>query len=238
MLGQHSSKTPLGPSRTIRKARLDLTPRSVLEKDSEGWLPSLRKFRFNSPWESLPDSTMRQRCTVIQRPDRPRKLQVSTAAFKRRQRYVSVTLGAIRLLTRFLQGLGYGVYDGVTGIFTQPVRGAREEGVAGFFKGVGRGLGGSVFKPGAGECLSICASEENTDELSQQSSGSQATRSKAHGRSCRSISTPAYRVTSSQYDGLRVSRYGRTPALKSAPTSSKDGATKWHPKKPKQRPEG
>lgn len=71
-----------------------------------------------------------------------------------------MALGAIRLLTQFLQGLGYGVYDGVTGIFTQPVRGAREEGVAGFFKGVGRGLGGSVLKPGAGKCLLVDATNE------------------------------------------------------------------------------
>ncbi|KAH8805477.1 hypothetical protein F5884DRAFT_708908 [Xylogone sp. PMI_703] len=46
--------------------------------------------------------------------------------------------------------LGYSVYDGVTGIFTQPVNGARKEGVTGFFKGLGKGLGGAVLKPGAG----------------------------------------------------------------------------------------
>lgn len=35
-------------------------------------------------------------------------------------------------------------------MFTQPIRGLKEEGVSGFVKGIGRGMGGVVFKPGAG----------------------------------------------------------------------------------------
>lgn len=36
-------------------------------------------------------------------------------------------------------------------MFVQPVRGARKDGVAGLAKGLGRGLGGIVFKPVAGQ---------------------------------------------------------------------------------------
>ncbi|KAK5114000.1 hypothetical protein LTR62_003123 [Meristemomyces frigidus] len=44
---------------------------------------------------------------------------------------------------------GYGMFDGITGLVSQPLRGAQKEGVAGFVKGVGKGIGGIVLKPGA-----------------------------------------------------------------------------------------
>ncbi|KAL8888808.1 MAG: hypothetical protein Q9215_003835 [Flavoplaca cf. flavocitrina] len=44
---------------------------------------------------------------------------------------------------------GYGVYDGVTGLVTQPIKGAKQEGVAGFVKGFGKGIGGFLLKPSA-----------------------------------------------------------------------------------------
>ncbi|XP_054926779.1 intermembrane lipid transfer protein Vps13 isoform X4 [Dermacentor andersoni] len=53
----------------------------------------------------------------------------------------------------FAQGgrdLVMGVYEGMTGIFTKPMAGAREEGVSGFFKGVGKGLIGAVARPTGG----------------------------------------------------------------------------------------
>lgn len=40
----------------------------------------------------------------------------------------------------------YGIYDGVTGIVVQPYTGARDEGLIGFIKGVGKGAGGFVLK--------------------------------------------------------------------------------------------
>ncbi|KAG9238186.1 hypothetical protein BJ875DRAFT_480641 [Amylocarpus encephaloides] len=49
-------------------------------------------------------------------------------------------------------GFGHGLYDGLTGLVTQPYNGARKEGAVGFLKGVGKGLGGVVFKPSAGAC--------------------------------------------------------------------------------------
>ncbi|KAK6383613.1 hypothetical protein LTS17_002905 [Exophiala oligosperma] len=45
---------------------------------------------------------------------------------------------------------GYGFYDGITGLVTQPLAGAKKEGAAGFFKGAAKGIGGLVLKPGAG----------------------------------------------------------------------------------------
>lgn len=40
--------------------------------------------------------------------------------------------------------------DGVTGVVTKPVTGAREEGVEGFFKGLGKGAIGLLARPTAG----------------------------------------------------------------------------------------
>lgn len=40
--------------------------------------------------------------------------------------------------------------DGVTGVFTKPIDGAREEGVEGFFKGLGVGAVGLFARPTAG----------------------------------------------------------------------------------------
>jgi len=53
---------------------------------------------------------------------------------------------------------GFGFYDGLSGLVMQPIKGAKKEGAAGFFKGVGMGVGGLVLKPGAGTlcgCLSF-----------------------------------------------------------------------------------
>ena len=55
------------------------------------------------------------------------------------------------ILTRHFQELGLGVYDGFTGVVTQPIKGGREEGLPGVYKGIGKGLGGLFFKPLAGK---------------------------------------------------------------------------------------
>jgi hypothetical protein len=44
---------------------------------------------------------------------------------------------------------GQGIFEGVAGLVTQPVEGARREGAAGFLKGMGRGVAGLVVKPAA-----------------------------------------------------------------------------------------
>ncbi|KAK3394744.1 hypothetical protein B0H63DRAFT_56790 [Podospora didyma] len=50
------------------------------------------------------------------------------------------------------QGLSQGFYDGIAGLVTQPIAGAREEGMMGFVKGMGKGIGGLILKPAAGAC--------------------------------------------------------------------------------------
>lgn len=47
--------------------------------------------------------------------------------------------------------LGYGVFDGISGLVTQPLRGAEKEGAGGLVKGFGKGIGGLIAKPAAGE---------------------------------------------------------------------------------------
>jgi hypothetical protein len=42
------------------------------------------------------------------------------------------------------------LYDGITGLVTQPMKGARESGIGGFLTGLGKGIGGAIFKPAAG----------------------------------------------------------------------------------------
>lgn len=49
-----------------------------------------------------------------------------------------------------LKGLGFGVLGGATGIFKQAYEGATNEGIPGFFSGVGKGLVGAVAKPVVG----------------------------------------------------------------------------------------
>jgi UDP:flavonoid glycosyltransferase YjiC (YdhE family) len=49
---------------------------------------------------------------------------------------------------------GFGFYDGITGLVTQPWKGAQENGATGFVKGIGKGFGGFLTKPGAA-CLGI-----------------------------------------------------------------------------------
>ena len=44
---------------------------------------------------------------------------------------------------------GLGMYDGITGLVTQPFKGAMKEGPAGFVKGIGKGIGGIMLKPQA-----------------------------------------------------------------------------------------
>ncbi|XGW23678.1 hypothetical protein V3C99_005698 [Haemonchus contortus] len=53
-------------------------------------------------------------------------------------------------MARGVKGLGAGVIDGITGIVTKPIEGAKREGGLGFVKGVGKGLIGVVTRPVSG----------------------------------------------------------------------------------------
>lgn len=46
---------------------------------------------------------------------------------------------------------GYGLFDGISGLVTQPYRGAEKEGAGGLLKGFGKGIGGLLTKPVAGK---------------------------------------------------------------------------------------
>jgi sterol 3beta-glucosyltransferase len=69
---------------------------------------------------------------------------------------VTVTLLPFSCLDIWLTTLltfGYGFYDGITGIVTQPIKGAKEGGTLGFAKGLAKGTVGLVTKTGAGMSL-------------------------------------------------------------------------------------
>jgi hypothetical protein len=48
------------------------------------------------------------------------------------------------------KGLVFGLYDGISGLVMEPVKGAKKEGALGALKGFGIGLGGIYWKPNAG----------------------------------------------------------------------------------------
>lgn len=45
----------------------------------------------------------------------------------------------------------FGLYDGLSGMVTQPLKGAQKEGAVGLAKGFGKGIGGLVLKPASGK---------------------------------------------------------------------------------------
>ena len=72
--------------------------------------------------------------------------------------YGDHTVRASENITGFQSGikaagkdLALGFYDGISGFVTQPIRGAKENGVAGLLSGVVKGVGGLVLKPAAGK---------------------------------------------------------------------------------------
>lgn len=80
--------------------------------------------------------------------------------------YNDDTVRPAEKVTDFASGLkvagkefGYGIFDGISGLVTQPLRGAEKEGAVGLIKGFGKGLGGFFFKNSAGE-LSLHLSSE------------------------------------------------------------------------------
>lgn len=54
-----------------------------------------------------------------------------------------------------------GFYQGITGLVTQPHQGAKKSGSTGLLKGVGKGIGGIIFKPAAGMFSQSCSLVKN-----------------------------------------------------------------------------
>ncbi|KAI1198521.1 hypothetical protein F5X97DRAFT_299379 [Nemania serpens] len=70
--------------------------------------------------------------------------------------YNDDTIRPTEKVTSFSSGLkvagkefGFGLFDGITGLVTQPLKGAEKEGSAGLLKGFGKGIGGLILKPAA-----------------------------------------------------------------------------------------
>ncbi|KAI5927322.1 hypothetical protein F4810DRAFT_360708 [Camillea tinctor] len=70
--------------------------------------------------------------------------------------YNDDTVRPAEKVTSFSSGLkvagkefGLGMFDGITGLVTQPIKGAEKEGGAGLLKGFGKGIGGLILKPAA-----------------------------------------------------------------------------------------
>lgn len=71
--------------------------------------------------------------------------------------YNDETVRPVEKVTDFSSGIriaskefGYGLFDGLSGLVTQPLRGAEKEGAGGLIKGFGKGIGGLITKPVAG----------------------------------------------------------------------------------------
>lgn len=58
------------------------------------------------------------------------------------------------------------MYDGITGFVTQPIDGAKKEGVAGLIKGFGKGIGGLMLKPTAGKFCVLSTLTNSVDLFS------------------------------------------------------------------------
>ncbi|XP_048240313.1 vacuolar protein sorting-associated protein 13D-like isoform X2 [Haliotis rufescens] len=82
-----------------------------------------------------------------------------------------------------MKGLGYGIFGGITSVFTQPISGAKAEGVEGFFKGVGKGVIGTVTKPVAG-VFDLTSGVANAVRDTSRSSSRQLPPRVRHPRSC------------------------------------------------------
>ncbi|KAK9435539.1 UDP-glucose,sterol transferase [Metarhizium brunneum] len=62
---------------------------------------------------------------------------------RRSTRVTGIRSGLVASRREFI----WGIYDGVTGVIRLPIQGAKNEGVVGFVKGAGMGIGGLVLKP-------------------------------------------------------------------------------------------
>ena len=57
---------------------------------------------------------------------------------------------SLRFIFHLYLYAGMGFIGGISGVVLKPIEGARDEGVGGFFKGVGKGVAGLVTRPTGG----------------------------------------------------------------------------------------
>ena len=53
-------------------------------------------------------------------------------------------------MVRSGKGFVVSIFDGISGVVTKPISGARKDGVEGFFKGLGKGTAGLIARPAGG----------------------------------------------------------------------------------------
>ena len=73
-------------------------------------------------------------------------MQKRRETIKRRAHNDNLAVG----MARNTKELGMGFIGGISGVVMKPIEGARDEGVGGFFKGVGKGVAGLVTRPTGG----------------------------------------------------------------------------------------
>ena len=113
--------------------------------------------------------------------------------------------------------LTYGFFDGITGLATQPIRGAEKEGPAGFVKGFAKGIGGLIL---VSNLPSIARNEaDHPRNLARVYGESQATLSKAFMPSFRNCLDHLYRTISSLLGPLKDMRNGKLRHQNNVPAS-------------------
>ena len=66
-------------------------------------------------------------------------------------------------LVKGFSSAGSSIWSGVSGVFTKPIEGAMDDGVGGFFKGVGKGAAGLVTKTISGTVDIVAKTTEGLD---------------------------------------------------------------------------
>ncbi|KAI4459978.1 vacuolar protein sorting-associated protein vps13 [Holotrichia oblita] len=95
---------------------------------------------------------------------------------RKRQNQLNKTPGSVQEgIARSGKGLVMGVYDGITGVVRKPISGAKEEGVGGFIKGLGKGAVGLVTRPTAG-VIDFASSSLDTVKRVTELTGEEAQR--------------------------------------------------------------
>ncbi len=72
-------------------------------------------------------------------------------------------------LVKGFSNAGSSIWSGVSGVFTKPIEGAREDGVGGFFVGIGKGAAGFVSKTVSGTVDIVAKTSEGLDNQAQRS---------------------------------------------------------------------